>query len=219
MRFLKIIGIFALTLLFSSGLLAQEMPDGFAYDKRGKLVFQIGPQEEFAARAAAREGGFFALALAAGMIENQYYLTLYNAVPQNGDYIFEKQKELPATLTVDGEKISLGKNRNVFSKKVGKIKVEIMLIEIAMDDFEKLVAAAKVHLEFGRIDHLASAENLRAFHYLSAKMEADEDLGPDGGPSSAGTGGSSTPSTIHVRGYYRKDGTYVRAHTRKRPTN
>lgn len=209
MRFLQYFAVLALSIAFSSNLVAQEMPEGFAYDKRGKLVFQVGPREDFAIKAAAESGGYMAVSLAAGMIEDLYYLTLYNARPEKADYVFEKQKDLPITLTVDGEKMSLGNNRGVYKKKVNKTKIEIMLIGISLADFEKIIGAGKVYLEFGKIDHLLSAENLQAFRYLSAKMETDEDLRAE---APAGPSG-----TIHVKGYYRKDGTYVRPHTRKRP--
>lgn len=211
MIFPRYIVVFVLSILFSLPVFAQEMPEGFAYDKRGKLVFQVGPQEDFAIRAAADTGGYMAVALAAGMIEDLYYLTLYNAQPEKADYVFEKQKDLPITLTVDGEKMSLGDNRQVYKKKVNKTKIEIMLIGISMADFEKIIGAGKVYLEFGKIDHLLTAENLQAFRYLSAKMETDEDLRGDAPAAPSGT--------IHVKGYYRKDGTYVKAHTRRRPSN
>jgi hypothetical protein len=211
MTFPRYIAVFFLGIFFSSYLFAQEMPDGFAYAKEGKLVFQVGPKEDFAVKAAAEGGSFFAVAIAAGMIEDLYYLALYKAEPQKADYIFEKQKTLPVTLTADGEKIALGNNRSVHEKKVGKTKIEIMLVGIALEDFEKIIAANKVYVEFGKIDHLLSAENLQAFHYLSAKMESDEDLR---------AAASATPSpTIQVKGYYRKDGTYVKPHTRRRPSH
>jgi len=149
MKFLQYFAMLALSIAFSSSLFAQEMPEGFAYDKRGKLVFQVGPQEDFAVRAATESGGYMAVALAAGMIEDLYYLTLYNAQPEKADYVFEKQKDLPITLTVDGEKMSLGNDRRVYKKKVNKTKIEIMLIGIGMADFEKIIGADKVYLEFG----------------------------------------------------------------------
>jgi hypothetical protein len=212
MIFHRYIAVFVLSILFSSYLPAQEMPDGFAYAKEGKLVFQVGPKEDFAVKAAAEGGSFFAVAIAAGMIEDLYYLALYKAEPQKADYIFEKQKVLPVTLTADGEKLSLGNNRSVHEKKIGKTKIEIMLVGIRLEDFEKIIAADKVYVEFGKIDHLLSAENLRAFHYLSTKMESDEDL------RAAASAVPEGNTTIHVKGYYRKDGTYVKPHTRKRPS-
>jgi hypothetical protein len=213
MIFPRYIAVFVLSILFSSNLFAQEMPDGFAYAKEGKLVFQVGPREDFAVKAAAEEGSFFAVAIAAGMIEDLYYLALYKAQPQKADSIFEKQKDTPVTLTADGEKLSLGNNRSVHEKKVGKTKIEIMLIGISLEDFEKIIAANKVYVEFGKIDHLLSAENLQAFRYLSAKMESDEDLRAAASATPTGS------TTIQVKGYYRKDGTYVKPHTRRRPSH
>ena len=210
MKFLRYLALVALTAIFSSYLLAQELPAGFIYDKRGKLVFQVGPDEAFAVRAAGEDGNYLAVALGAGMIEDKYYLALFNAHSQKDD-VFKEQKNLPVTLTADGEKITFDTGRNIYKKKVDKIKIEIMLIWISMEDFEKIIAADKVYIEFGKIDHLLSAENLQAFRYLSAKMESDEDLR---------AAASSPPgTTIHVRGYYRKDGTYVKPHTRKRPSH
>jgi hypothetical protein len=209
----RYIAVFVLSILFSSNLFGQEMPEGFTYAKEGNLVFQVGPKEDFAVKAAAEGGSFFAVAIAAGMIEDLYYLALYHAQPKKVDNIFEKQKTLPVTLTADGEKLSVGNNRSIYKKKVGKTKIEIMLVGISVEDFEKIIAADKVYVEFGKIEHLLSAENLQAFHYLSAKMDSDEDL--RAAASAAPTGST----TIQVKGYYRKDGTYVKPHTRRRPSH
>jgi hypothetical protein len=105
-----------------------------------------------------------------------------------------------------------GRIREVASKKAGKAKYEIIMVAIDRDGFEKILAANKLYVEFGKFTHLASAENLQAFRYLSGRLEKDEL------PENASSPVTSTPSTvINVKGYYRKDGTYVKPHTRKRP--
>lgn len=209
MNFLRIAAVFALLLIFTPALSAQELPEGFRYYRDADLVFQIGPEEEHAFKSAAQEGSFLAVALAAGMKENIYYLTLYHAQPKKASFLFEKQKELPITFTVDGDKIQAGSERHIRDLKKGDTKLEIMVIRITMEDFEKIVAAGKMNVEFGKIDHLLTAENLQALHYLSKQMEADPDLHEK----------EKSSSEIYVKGYYRKDGTYVKGHTRKRPRN
>lgn len=211
MNFLRYLILLGLTAVFSTPLFAQELPEGFIYDKRGELVFQVGPEEAFAVKAAGEDGNYLAVAIGAGMIENKYYVALFSTHSKKSGDVFKEQKDLPVTLTVDGEKIPLNNSRNIYEKKVSKTKIEIMLIWISMEEFEKIIAARKVFIEFGKIEHLLSAENLQAFRYLSKQMESDEDL-----RAAAATvpGGSNT---IQVKGYYRKDGTYVRPHTRKRP--
>lgn len=213
MNFLKTALVLVFSFTFAASLFAQDLPDGFKYYRDAELIFQVGPEEDHAIQSVGQEGGFLAVALAAGMKENIYYLTLYHALPKKASYVFEKQKELPITFTVDGEKISAGAERHLRDRKDRNMKLEIMVIRITMQDFEKIVAAGKMNVEFGKIDHLLSAENLKAFHYLSKQMEADPDLHDKEKNSSGGT------SDIYVKGYYRKDGTYVKGHTRKRPRN
>lgn len=212
MNFFKTALVLVFSLTFAASLFAQELPDGFKYYRDAELVFQIGPEEPHAIKSAGAEGSFMAVALAAGMKENIYYVTLYHAQPKKASYLFEKQKDLPITFTVDGEKISAGTERHIRDRKEGDTKLEIMVIRITMQDFERIVAAGKMNVEFGKIDHLLSAENLKAFHYLSKQMEADPDLHDKEKNASGGT-------EIYVKGYYRKDGTYVNGHTRKRPRN
>ena len=36
-------------------------------------------------------------------------------------------------------------------------------------------------------------------------------------PGGLGTSGGDTGGSVHVRGYHRRDGTYVRSHSRRRP--
>lgn len=199
--------------LFSSIVFsAQQVPDGYFFDKRGALVYTVGPKDEYAAKAVAESGSYQSLGLSIGVLENKYAVVITNALPEKGKYFLEKQKDAPVTFTVDGEKFTGLENIFMGKRESGKAKIEFMIVMITMENFEKLIAAGKVDVEFGKISHLASAENLQAFRYLSdvlEKEQADRDaLNPD------------PPATnIRVKGYFRKDGIYVKAHTRRRPKN
>lgn len=57
-------------------------------------------------------------------------------------------------------------------------------------------------------------------YYLRIPVPVTAVLGDSAKPQPPSGGSSAMPSTggsVHVRGYYRRDGTYVRPHTRSRP--
>jgi hypothetical protein len=201
--------------LFSSiALFAQQVPDGYFFDKRGQLIYTVGPTDEYAAKAVAESGGYQSLGLSTGVLENKFAVVIMNAVPEKGKYILEKQKDMPATFTVDGEKITGLENIFMGKRGSGKAKLEFMVVMVSMQDFEKIIAAGKVYVEFGTINFLISAENLQAFRYLSSTLEKEQ------AEREALNSEPDAPATnIRVKGYYRKDGIYVQAHTRRRPKN
>lgn len=215
MKFPKALLALALTLVFSICLYAQDLPDGFIFDNADKLVYQVQPNYEHVPGQVAANGTYQAFGLAVDVINDYFILSIINALPEKGDLIFKKQKNDPITITVDGEKIMGGGPREVASQKLGKAKYEAVVVQIGREDFEKIIAANKLYVEFGKFSYLASAENLQAFRYLSGRLEKDEL--PE---NTSITGGAQTASpNIQVKGYYRKDGTYVKPHTRKRPKN
>jgi hypothetical protein len=73
------------------------------------------------------------------------------------------------------------------------------------------------HVSVLRVDgrRMVRAYYLRIPPLVATAVPADSADAPrssGGSSASSGTGGS-----VHVRGYYRRDGTYVRPHTRSRP--
>lgn len=202
--------------IFPTCLSAQTLPEGFIFDNADTLTYQVEPNHELIPKQVEGNGSYQAVGLATHVLDNLFVFVIINAQPEKGDLIFKKQKDGPITITADGEKIMGGSTRQVASKKVGKAKYEAILVQITRDDFEKILAANKLYIEFGKFTHLASAENLQAFRYLSDRLEKDEL--PDG-TSTTGGGSAATSPSIQVKGYYRKDGTYVKPHTRKRPKN
>jgi hypothetical protein len=214
MRFPK--GIFALLLacVFSLCISAQTLPDSFLFDNSDPLLYQVQPKHELIPNQVAGYGEYQAVGLMIHTVTDRFLFAIVNAQPEKGDLIFKKQKDAPVTITADGEKIIGIRILETASKKVEKAKYEVALVQIGRDDFEKIVAADKLYVEFGKFTYLASAENLQAFHYLSDRLEKAEL------PENTSSTGSSAPSSvIHVKGYYRKDGTYVKPHTRRRPKN
>lgn len=211
MRFPNSILALVLSCIFSICISAQTLPDGFVFDNSNPLIYQVQPDPKLIRNQVGDYGEYQAVGLSTHVLNDQFMLAIVNAQPEKGDLIFKKQKNDPVTIMADGERIVGVRVLETASKKVDKAKYEVALVQITREDFEKIVAAGKLFVEFGKFNHLASAENLKAFHYLSAKLEKDEL------PENTSTGGGST--VIHVKGYYRKDGTYVKAHTRKRPKN
>lgn len=64
---------------------------------------------------------------------------------------------------------------------------------------------------------LALRRLARADSIAKAKFEADAAAARAAAGASGSGGGCTGDCSVHVRGYYRKDGTYVRPHTRSRP--
>jgi hypothetical protein len=214
MKFPKSIIGLILACTFSVCIAAQTLPDGFIFENANPLILQVQPDTNLIPKQVADYGTYQALGLVSYLLNDQYVFTIVNAQPEKGDLIFKKQKNAAVTITADGEKIVGIRVLEISSSKVGKTKYEGALVQISREDFEKIVAADKLYVEFGKFTHLASAENLQAFHYLSDRLEKAEL------PEGASTPHSSAPSSvIHVKGYYRKDGTYVKPHTRRRPKN
>lgn len=211
MRFPNSILALILICIFSICISAQTLPRGFVFDNSDALIYQVQPDPELIPDQVADYGEYQAVGLSTHVLNDQFMIVLVNAQPEKGDLIFKKQKNSPVTITADGEKIIGGRILEIASKAVGKAKYEVVFIQLTREVFEKIVAAGKLYLEFGKFNHLASAENLKAFHYLSAKLEKDELRENDS------TTGSSP--VIHVKGYFRKDGTYVKPHTRRRHKN
>jgi hypothetical protein len=193
---------------------AQALPGGFIFDNAGQLIYQVKVDHTLLPEQVEEYGSYQAVGLAVQVIDNIFAVVLVNAQPEKGDLLFKKQKKDPITLNVDGETIMGGSYRKFDSKKVGKMRYEAIVIQIEREDFEKLLAANKVFVDYGKFSHLVSAENLKAFHYLSDRLEKDELPG-----ETTGAGSSSSSTEIHVKGYFRRDGTYVKPHIRKRPKN
>lgn len=201
-------------IIFPVCLSAQTLPDGFVFDNADKFIYQVRIDHERIPKQVEEHGSYQALGLVTEVMADVFAIVLVNAQPEKGELVFKKQQKDPIAITADGEKIMGGSYRMFDSKKVGKAKYEAIVVQITRDDFEKILAANKLYIEFGKFTHLASAENLQAFRYLSDRLEKDEL------PEDASRSGGSAPATnIQVRGYYRRDGTYVKAHTRKRPKN
>lgn len=211
MKFPKAILVLVFVCIFSLYLPAQTLPDGFIFDNADKLTYQVEPNHELIPKQVEEYGSYQAVGVATHVLDDLFVFVIVNAQPEKGDLIFKKQKDGPITITADGEKIMGGRMREVRSKKVDKAKYEAIVVQITRDDFEKIIAANKLYVEFGRFTYLATAENLKAFRYLSDRLEKDEL--PENIPTPGGS------PDIHVKGYYRKDGTYVKPHTRKRPKN
>jgi len=217
MKFPKAVFALVLIAVFSISLAAQkkELPGGFEFDNGDDMLYQIRTNPDLLPSQVQEYGSYQGVGLAVKIFDNIFALVIVNAQPDKGELIFKKQKKAPITLNVDGEKIMGGSYREVESKKVGTMKYEAIIVQIEREDFEKLLAANKINIDFGKFNHLVSAENLKAFHYLSERLEKDEL------PSImlSGPREISSPTEIQVRGYYRRDGIYVRPHIRRRPRN
>jgi hypothetical protein len=214
MKFPEAVIALFFAIIFPVCLSAQTMPDGFIFDNADKFLYHVRIDHELIPKQVEEYGSYQALGLATEVLADVFAIVLVNAQPEKGALVFKKQKKDPIAIIVDGEKIMGGSFRMFDSKKVGKAQYEAIVVQITREDFEKIIAANKLYIEFGKFTHLASAENLKAFRYLSDRLEKDEL------PEGASTNGGSAPVTnIQVRGYYRKDGTYVKPHTRKRPRN
>jgi hypothetical protein len=202
------------TILLSLTIFGQEelSPD-FSFNKSetDSPVYQVLPKDEKILSEADLGNAFQALGIIAQPEEGKFGLIFVNV---QEDFQFEKQESKPFNLFVGNTKITGSKPTIIKKYKSKKYKIEYLAVSLTREDFEKLVAADGILVVYGSINADIPMANLSAFRFVQAKI--DSDYTPRTTPS------TQTPTNsngdVRVKGYYRRDGTYVRPHTRSRPS-
>ena len=188
---------------------AQEMPADFTFSKTDADVYQVLPDQNKMISDAELGNAFQAIGIVSQPDKETFGLMFFNA--QN-EYQFGGQSEKPFILRI-GEINITGSNLKVIKHdKIKKLKVEVLTVNLTREDFEKLLAADNVSVIYGTVHYDVSPSNLKAFHYTDYQIKRDYVAKHPAYQPSTNSGG-----TVQVRGYTRKDGTYVQPHTRSAP--
>lgn len=171
-----------LVVLFTASVPGQKVPEPFFYSKAGvilyepdqSIVHQVGPQFDVMVKSAGSEKEFTAIALSAGLTEGYYYIGLCHARPMKHGDVLKPFKDLPLTLAIDGDEIVVANDRYYKRRTENGVRIEILMFGISKDLFNELLSARQVFAQVGKFDHLASAENLKAFAYLSDALKRED---------------------------------------------
>lgn len=205
-------------LIFCLPTLAQDLlPSNFTFKKDESGVYQLLPDEEKILSEVNDGKAYQSLGIIAQPEQDNYGLVFVNAYDENSDKSAEDQIGKPFVITLEessDNKLYGAAVKVVSRKKVKKFYIEVLSVRLPKSDFEKLLGSENISVVYGDINYDVSPENIRAFQYLKSEIDnnsARKRL-PTSSPSPTNNSGE-----VQVKGYYRKDGTYVRPHTRNTP--
>lgn len=216
---MKLLTSLLFALIFSLSVLSQDLTDDFKYKKEGSdtaPVYQVLPNDDKLLDSAELGAAYQSLGIITQPENDSFGLVFTNA---QQDFQFDAQQGKPFVLLLGETKISSSNVSVIKKKRVKKLSVEVLTVKITREDFEKLLDAENVLIAYGDINYDVPQTNLSTFRYVGNKIGgryARSTYTPSvSSPSSlppTNSGGS-----VQVKGYYRKDGTYVRPHTRSAP--
>lgn len=206
-----------LVVLFTVSAPGQEVPEPFFYSKAGaflfgesgSLVHQVGPKFDAMVKGAESDKEFTAIALSAGLTEGYYYIGLCHARPGKHGDVLKPFRDMPLSLTIDGSQIIVRNDRYYKRRSENGVRIEILMYGISVDLFNELLSGRQIFAEVGKFDHLASAENLKAFQYLRDALKRED----------AGKLDPLPPNEVAkpIRGFDHWDGYFVQWWRRRLP--
>ena len=209
---------FVAVLLFTFTAFGQELPKDFSFDKEGEgksVTYKLLPSGEKMLSDVKLGLAFQSIGVISLPEQDKFGLVFVNAQPE---FQFDKAEGKPFVLLLgsgDTNRIT-GSNVKVFSRsKVKKLKIEMLAVELSRADYEQFINAANVTIAYGSINYEVAPSNLQAFRYLRARIAADV-AERTNRPTTAPSNPTYQGGEVQVKGYYRKDGTYVKPHSRKR---
>lgn len=204
-------------------LTTKEMPSDYVFNKEdphNAPIYQVLPDERKILSDADLGNAFQSLGIIARPDQDNFGLVFINGQP---DYQFEEQEDKPFNLFIGTDKI-IGISPKIFKKYDGKkLKVEYLTVKITRDDFNRLLLANNILIAYGAINYDVSIANLQAFRYVKQIVDGDYATRQvkvgDSNNSTTTSSPTSSGGTVNVKGYYRRDGTYVPPYTRRKPRN
>jgi hypothetical protein len=210
----KLFIFIALFVALAINSFAQDsLPSSFEFKTDSNGNYQLLPKEEEIFDDANKDSVQQFVGIAAYPEQNLYGLVLYYIQPEKQDYFLEKQKSPKITLSV-GDSIRNFSNYKLDKRNVRGRKIEIVTFQISPEDYEMLQSSL-ASIIFGTYKFNVSESNFTAFRYF--RTSVNNDLVVRRRARELPTLNNS--GDVQVKGYYRKDGTYVRPHTRSRRKN
>ena len=208
----KLLILIALVGALSIGVFAQDsLPSGFEFKADANGSYQLLPKDEEVLDETNNDPVRQFVGIAAQPEEEFYGLILYYIQPEKKDFVLGNQKKPKITVSYGNSDRTISEYS--FEKRAVKGKrIEMVMFKISPEDYEKL-QNTPVSILFGTYKFDISESNLEALRYFSANVRND---------LAAKRRSRELPilnqsKEVHVKGYYRKDGTYVRPHTRRKP--
>jgi len=176
-------------------------------------ILQALPSDEKMLSDAELGNAFQALGIIAQPGQDSFGLMFVNA---QDEFQFDKQAGKPFVLFIGNNKISSSDIKVIKKEKVKKLKVEILTVKISREDFEKILLAENVLVVYGDINYDVADDNLKVFR--SVKSQIDSNIAKrQNRDTQTQTQPTNNTGDVSVKGYYRRDGTYVRPYKRSRP--
>lgn len=207
----KLLTFIALFVALAINSFAQDsLPSSFEFKTDSNGNYQLLPKEDKIFDEANKDSVQQFVGVVAQPEQNLYGLILYYVQPEKRDYFLETQKEPKVTLAYEGQNRSFS-NYKLEKRSTRGRKIEIVTFQISLEDYEN-IQSSLASILFGTYKFDVSDSNFQAFRYFRTSVSNEvavrrraRELPP-----------TNKSGDVQVKGYYRKDGTYVRPHTRRK---
>jgi hypothetical protein len=186
------------------------LPSSFEFKQDSNGNYQLLPKEEEIFDEKNNNSTQEFLGIVVQPEQSLYGLVLYYIQPEKQNYFLENQKDPKITITFGSSNRSFSKYKLEKRKTKGK-KIEIVTFQISPEDYESLQNSL-FSIIFGTYSFNILDSNLEALRYFNtsvannlATKNQNKDLPV-----------LDQSKEVKVKGYYRRDGTYVRPHTRRK---
>ncbi len=193
-----------------------ELSSDFTFKKDGEdsPVYQVLPSDEKILSQADLGNAFQSLGIIAQPDEEKFGVMFVNA---QTEFQFDDQIDKPFNFFIGQIKIT-GSNPKVIKKyKSKKLHVEYLTVSLTREQFEQLAAANNILIVFGSINYDVPLSNLQAFRYTQRQIKSDYEARTNRTTRTRTQEPTNSTGDVQVKGYYRRDGTYVRPYKRSRP--
>jgi hypothetical protein len=164
-----------LVLLTTLAVSGQDLPSNFEYKretgpKTGVPMFSLSTNNESVTYDAIEGNPFEALLLEVQPERGKYGLLYVNAKPRRS-LLFGKSKS--CSMKIDGDGVSVKVLQGMPPKRLSRLLVEYMILQIDREVFEQLVTANDVFVKCGNVGYSLDQDNIDALHWFGAEITRD----------------------------------------------
>ncbi len=156
-------------------LSAQSLPSNFEYKREtgqetGVPMFTLKTNDESVAYDASTGNGFEALGALVQPERGKYGLMFMNAKPKS-TLLFGNSKT--CSMKISGESTNVKPLKSLPAKKLGKLLVEFMIIELDREAYDRLVIANDVFIKCGKVSYSLDQDNIDALQWFGTQVNLD----------------------------------------------